>query len=50
MNGDEIRDRENLNPMPDGQGQVYLAPLNSSPIDLLAEAVLGNAASTGAPT
>jgi HK97 family phage portal protein len=42
MNGDEIRERENLNPMPDGQGEVYLAPLNSSPIDLLAEAVLGN--------
>lgn len=46
MNGDEIRDRENLNPMPDGQGEVYLAPLNSSPIDLLAEAVLAN---TGVP-
>jgi HK97 family phage portal protein len=42
MSGDEIRERENLNPMPDGQGGVYLAPLNSSPIDLLAEAVLGN--------
>jgi len=42
MNGDEIRERENMNPMPDGQGEVYLAPLNTSPIDLLAEAVLAN--------
>lgn len=42
MNGDDIRDKENMNPMPDGQGQVYLAPLNTSPIDLLAEAVTAN--------
>jgi len=42
MNGDEVRARENLNPMPNGQGQIYLAPLNSSPLDLLAEAVLAN--------
>ena len=49
MNGDEIRAKENLNPMPDQQGEVYLAPLNSSPIELLAEAVIGNTnGSTGA--
>ncbi len=37
LNGDEIREMENRNPMPDGQGQVYLAPQNMAPIDLLAE-------------
>lgn len=36
MNGDEIRERENMNPMPDGQGEVYFAPLNMVPIDQLA--------------
>jgi HK97 family phage portal protein len=33
MNADEIRARENLNPMPDGQGQIYLVPLNMVPAD-----------------
>ncbi len=28
MNADEIRDLENMNPMPEGAGQVYLTPLN----------------------
>lgn len=39
MNADEIRERENLNPLPDGAGEVYLAPLNMTPVELLAEAV-----------
>jgi len=47
MNGDEIREKENMNPMPKSQGEVFLAPLNSSPIDLLAEAVLANASPNG---
>ena len=42
LNGDDIAEMENRNPLPDGQGQVYLAPLNMSPVDLLAEAVMGN--------
>src|SRR6185312_1747458 len=28
LNVDEIRDKENLNPLPDGAGQEYLSPLN----------------------
>lgn len=47
LNGDEIRDRENLNPMPDGQGQTYLAPQNMAPLDLLADAVMARMAAAG---
>lgn len=32
MNVDEIRQRENMNPLPDGKGQVYLQPLNMQPV------------------
>jgi HK97 family phage portal protein len=46
MNADDVADAENRNPLPDGKGQIYLAPLNSSPVELLAEAVLGNANGT----
>ena len=28
LNADEIREAENLNPLPNGQGKVYLVPLN----------------------
>lgn len=28
MSVDEIRERENMNPLPDGKGQIYLEPLN----------------------
>jgi HK97 family phage portal protein len=28
MNADDIREKENMNPLPEGQGQVYLIPLN----------------------
>jgi hypothetical protein len=28
MNRDEVRERENLNPMPDGLGQAFYTPLN----------------------
>jgi HK97 family phage portal protein len=38
LNADTIRERENLNPLPDGQGQIYLAPLNTVPIDQFADA------------
>lgn len=31
MNADEIRELENMNPMPDGQGKIYLVPLNMIP-------------------
>jgi len=51
MNADDVAEIENRNPLPDGKGQVYLAPLNSSPVELLAEAVLGTngTAPAGAP-
>lgn len=48
MNADDVAEIENRNPLPDGKGQVYLAPLNSSPVELLAEAVLGNSKPQGA--
>jgi hypothetical protein len=28
---DDIRDRENMNPLPDGKGQIFLEPLNMKP-------------------
>ena len=28
LNVDEIREKENMNPLPDGKGQIYLQPLN----------------------
>lgn len=31
INADEWRDLENMNPLPDGQGQMYLVPLNMIP-------------------
>jgi len=31
MNADDIRELENMNPLPDGQGQIYLVPLNMIP-------------------
>lgn len=39
LNADEIREREDMNPLPDGAGQIYLAPQNMAPLDMLAEAV-----------
>ncbi len=37
MNGDDIRELEELNPMPAGQGQIYLVPLNMVPATQLLE-------------
>lgn len=31
LNVDEIREKENLNPLPDGKGQIYLEPMNMIP-------------------
>ncbi len=38
LNADDIAEMENRNPLPDGAGQIYLAPLNMTPVELLAEA------------
>ena len=32
LNVDEIRAKENMNPLPDGQGKIYLSPLNMAVI------------------
>lgn len=33
FNADDIRELENMNPLPEGQGQTYLVPLNMVPAD-----------------
>ncbi len=35
LSADDIREMENMNPLPDGQGKVYFAPLNMVPLDQL---------------
>jgi HK97 family phage portal protein len=37
LNADEIREAENMNPLPDGQGKMYLVPLNMAPADKIEE-------------
>jgi HK97 family phage portal protein len=32
LSADDIRELENMNPLPDGQGKVYLTPLNMVPV------------------
>jgi HK97 family phage portal protein len=32
MNADDIRDLEDMNPLPDGKGQTYFAPMNAAPL------------------
>ena len=49
MNADEIRELEDMNPLPDGAGKVYLAPQNMAPLDMLAQAVASHVA-TSAPS
>jgi HK97 family phage portal protein len=33
LSADDVRELENMNPLPDGQGQVYLIPTNMAPAD-----------------
>lgn len=37
MSPDEVRELENLNPMPNGQGSIYRVPVNTMPADLARE-------------
>ena len=37
MSADDIREKEDLNPLPDGQGEVYLIPMNMIPADKIDE-------------
>jgi HK97 family phage portal protein len=39
LNADEWREQDNINPLPDGQGQTYIVPSNMSPLDMLADAI-----------
>jgi HK97 family phage portal protein len=35
MNADDIRELENMNPLPNGEGQIYMVPLNMQPVSWL---------------
>ena len=39
LSADDVRERENMNPLPDGSGQVYLVPTNMAPADRLDEII-----------
>lgn len=45
-NVDEIRENEDLNPLPDGKGQIYLEPLNMVPAGSQASATTPSPATT----
>lgn len=32
LNADEIRERENMNPIPDGKGKIYIQQVNTAPV------------------
>lgn len=40
LSADDIRELENMNPLPEGQGKIYLAPLNMIPLSQIVS--LGN--------
>lgn len=42
LNADEIRNLEDLNPLPDGQGEIYLTPLNMVPADMVEDQFANN--------
>ena len=39
LSADDIREREDQNPLPDGQGRIYLVPMNMVPANRLGEIV-----------
>jgi len=39
LSADDVRERENLNPLPNNDGQIYLVPTNMAPADRLDEIV-----------
>lgn len=47
LSADDIRELENMNPLPDGQGQTYLSPMNMIPADQVGQAALTPALSPG---
>lgn len=50
MSVNDIRERENMNPLPDDEGQMYLVPLNMSPADRLDEIIDKQVAPDPTPT
>lgn len=38
MSADDVRELENQNPLPDGQGKIYLVPMNMTPADQVRQA------------
>lgn len=43
LSADDIRELENMNPLPDGQGKVYLVPLNMIPASSVGSAAFASA-------
>lgn len=41
LSADDIRSLENMNPLPDGQGEMYLVPLNMTPADQVGKPLPG---------
>lgn len=41
LSADDIRELENMNPLPDGEGKIYLVPLNMVPVSQVAEPPAG---------
>lgn len=39
FSADDVREMENKNPLPDGQGKMYLVPLNMTPADMVRKVV-----------
>ena len=39
LSADDVREKENLNPLPNGAGQIYLVPFNMTPADKVNELV-----------
>src|SRR4029453_5811502 len=39
LSADDVRERENMNPLPDGTGQQYLVPMNMAPADRVDELI-----------
>src|SRR6185295_17286623 len=49
LSADDVRDKENMNPLPGGIGKVYLLPLNMTPADRISEIIDKQVAPTPAP-
>lgn len=39
LSADDVRDKENMNPLPNGTGKMYLVPLNMTPADRITELI-----------